>query len=605
MSEEDQNVDVTALPKFDMPSYESKMTAKEVKSLAIRHGIPLDLHPVSLTEGWTMDQLPDDSIGLYEQYFEFSGVRVPFSTFLLAVIKHFRVHISQLVPLGLNRLTMFELYYRSLNIVPSVSLFRAFYKISKQGHWFSFEKRVGKNVGGQIFRETFSGLKGWKQRFFFLDRRAIPDAMAWRHHDSDVNDPVPEDGFDASDGGLATTWDFPSFCLIFKDTEGNAVTMSEYLRFPFLSRASITKGPPLTSQDQIEQHTTRPLPSDQTISKKTDHQKMVEVEDPKIVAIRERKARAAAKKKEKKRQGGDGGEGSRPKTKRRKTIARKDGQAASEAISSPEPFRTIDPNKANPSGAAAAATAESPVATQTASPQRPVPRGNNKGESSWHQAYYVPEWFIHRRCRLDTPMLCRELMAHLAPPTVQEESNALNNATALERAWFSLARGALAQTDILERKLRDDHAGCPEKIRWLETQNNKLSQVNNDQSLRIKELEDILAQKDHALVYAERINAEQAQEKAKLVAQLGKTKKENFDCIRQLLPTVVERLFQSHEYKQSLSRPFNLAIQAGWEKGLTEERSEADIVELMSRMENFDAYTDKKMYVEYDKMFEK
>ncbi|GKF13868.1 hypothetical protein Tco_0055330, partial [Tanacetum coccineum] len=35
MSEEDQNADVAALPKFDMPSYESKMTAKDVKSLAV------------------------------------------------------------------------------------------------------------------------------------------------------------------------------------------------------------------------------------------------------------------------------------------------------------------------------------------------------------------------------------------------------------------------------------------------------------------------------------------------------------------------------------------------------------------------------------------
>ncbi|GKC85713.1 hypothetical protein Tco_1141430 [Tanacetum coccineum] len=80
-----QCIAIVVQPKFDMPSYESEMTSKDVKSLALRHGIPLDLHPVALTKGWTMDQLPDDIIGLYEQYFEFSGIRVPFSTFLLAV----------------------------------------------------------------------------------------------------------------------------------------------------------------------------------------------------------------------------------------------------------------------------------------------------------------------------------------------------------------------------------------------------------------------------------------------------------------------------------------------------------------------------------------
>ncbi|GJZ68767.1 novel plant SNARE 11 [Tanacetum coccineum] len=35
VSEEDQTADVAALPKFDMPSYESKMIAKDVKSLAV------------------------------------------------------------------------------------------------------------------------------------------------------------------------------------------------------------------------------------------------------------------------------------------------------------------------------------------------------------------------------------------------------------------------------------------------------------------------------------------------------------------------------------------------------------------------------------------
>ncbi|GJR16135.1 hypothetical protein Tco_0798787 [Tanacetum coccineum] len=115
----------------------------------------------------------------------------------------------------------------------------------------------------------------------------------------------------------------------------------------------------------------------------------------------------------------------------------------------------------------------------------------------------------------------------------------------------------------------------------------------------------MLAKKDYALVFAERINIERAQEKEKLVTQLGRTEMEKFDCVRKLLPTMVERLFQSHEYKQSLSEPFNLAIQAGWGKGLIRERSKEDLLDLMGRMENFDAYADKKMYVEYEKLFEK
>nr|GEW15049.1 hypothetical protein [Tanacetum cinerariifolium] len=59
-----------------MPSHESSMSARDIKSLAIRHEIPLDLHPVALRKAWTMDKLSDDSIGLYEQYFQFSRIRI-------------------------------------------------------------------------------------------------------------------------------------------------------------------------------------------------------------------------------------------------------------------------------------------------------------------------------------------------------------------------------------------------------------------------------------------------------------------------------------------------------------------------------------------------
>ncbi|GJV66893.1 hypothetical protein Tco_1482402 [Tanacetum coccineum] len=72
-------------------------------------------------------------------------------------------------------------------------------QLSKQGDWFSFEKRAGKDFQGKILNETFSCMKKWKGRFFFINRRAIPDAMCWRHHDSDISDPAPKDGFDEAD----------------------------------------------------------------------------------------------------------------------------------------------------------------------------------------------------------------------------------------------------------------------------------------------------------------------------------------------------------------------------------------------------------------------
>nr|GEY17716.1 hypothetical protein [Tanacetum cinerariifolium] len=159
------------------------MTAKDVKSLALRHGIPLDLHPVALTEGWTMDKLPDDMIAC-------------------------AVGIE---PIDCVRAILSEPEYPSFYINDPVS---------EDG--FSMQ-----DVEAHTER--------------VIDLRPVPSGLLFQ-------------------GGLVTTWDYPGFRHIFKDTEGNVVTMSEYLRFPFLSGASILKRPALTSQDRIPQHTTCPLP---------------------------------------------------------------------------------------------------------------------------------------------------------------------------------------------------------------------------------------------------------------------------------------------------------------------------------------------------------
>ena len=124
-----------------------------------------------------INKLPRDKIGIYTRQLDIGGIQIPFSRFLLALIKHFKVHISQLVPIGLNRVTLFEVRCYSLNCQPTVTLFRVFYRLCKQGHWFSFESRTGRKAK-KCFVEVLTGLKFWKEEFFLIDRSAIPDAMA-------------------------------------------------------------------------------------------------------------------------------------------------------------------------------------------------------------------------------------------------------------------------------------------------------------------------------------------------------------------------------------------------------------------------------------------
>nr|GEU96764.1 hypothetical protein [Tanacetum cinerariifolium] len=361
--------------------------------------------------------------------------------------------------------------------------------------------------------------------------------------------------------------------------------MSEYLRFPFLSGAT-------------------------AIPDKTDHQKEVETEDPKIVATRERKARVVAKKSEKKKRGLDEEEGSRPQGKRKKKTfaARRDSSAASERVSSLEPIRMADPvvlNMENPSGGAANiaesqgdqslhashhdsdnhsvhedqtemnltivpievlqpspsdhSVHRSLTTERTTSPARLSAQGahGDEGGSSRDQAYYVPKWFIHRRCR------------------ALAQADMLERYKNLQTDYNSLAKAHADCEDTVRQLIEAREASQQSSRLYLEMSERELSQVNKLQALKIKELEYTLARKDSALVYAERINDERAQEKERLIAQLSK------------------------------QRWKNLIVFVGWRKGLDEERSEEDLLALMSRMEGFDVYADKKMRVEYDKLFEK
>nr|GEZ01079.1 hypothetical protein [Tanacetum cinerariifolium] len=173
--------------KFDMHIYVSTLTSKELKEAIDTYGIPTDLNPRLPDPDLTMDKLSANDIGIYVEQLEQDEMRIPFSTFLLVVIKHFRVHISQLVPIGVNKVTMFELRCRSLRISYTVSLFCVFYKLCKQGHWFSFENKSGKCTK-KCFREITPSIKGWTKKFFLIDQRAIPDAMAQRDRDTDVSD---------------------------------------------------------------------------------------------------------------------------------------------------------------------------------------------------------------------------------------------------------------------------------------------------------------------------------------------------------------------------------------------------------------------------------
>ncbi|GKG05274.1 hypothetical protein Tco_0325360, partial [Tanacetum coccineum] len=145
------------------------------------------------------------------------------------------------------------MYCRALNITLTVPLFRVFYKLCKQGNWFSFQNNVGKGLKPCI-RGAPTSLKKWKDNFFLIDRPAAPIAMSWRHHDSSVADVLPGPSeYNAADvatllevpillhkpynsllyvAGLSPTWKGLGHVPIIKGPRGEVLTMAEFLRLP-------------------------------------------------------------------------------------------------------------------------------------------------------------------------------------------------------------------------------------------------------------------------------------------------------------------------------------------------------------------------------------
>ncbi|GKD30502.1 hypothetical protein Tco_1241280, partial [Tanacetum coccineum] len=127
--------------------------------------------------------------------------------------------------------------------------------------------------------------------------------------------------------------------------------------------------------------------------------------------------------------------------------------------------------------------------------ETPMPDPLSKGVgadgagSSLPPSLFVPSWGIHQRSRVTTPEECRDLMVNLIPPGVREEMNLLDNNIVLDRDWFSLARGAMAQTHALCQKLREEHAHCSEGLAVVRAEKNSLMATNAEQTLQIKELE--------------------------------------------------------------------------------------------------------------------
>ncbi|GJZ20962.1 hypothetical protein Tco_0558001 [Tanacetum coccineum] len=151
--------------------------------------IPEEIHPVLPNRGDTIHERPARKIGLYTRFFDIANFRLPLSTFLVNILRHFHINISQLFVIGAAKVSHFEILCRVYEIVPTVGLFRCFYVNSKKNGWISFSKRS--DNAPVCYTKPLDYLKNWNNHFFWVDDFACPASFPWHTARNVTRDHAP------------------------------------------------------------------------------------------------------------------------------------------------------------------------------------------------------------------------------------------------------------------------------------------------------------------------------------------------------------------------------------------------------------------------------
>ncbi|GJV99977.1 hypothetical protein Tco_1555229 [Tanacetum coccineum] len=355
--------------------------------------------------------------------------------------------------------------------------------------------------------------------------KAAPIAMSWRHHDSSVSDHIPKpDEYNASDlaklrevviplrkpppnilyvAGLSNVWKHAGRAFSIKDSNGDVITMAEFLRLPDFHGCKVSAGELLPPGSARVTHLTAPAERVEDIPPKTGDMMVAELPCRKVLR-----------------------EGVR---KKRRVRVVNPMQPTSEHVSSPtplnhaEPLTTIageahvtPPTSAGRMGVLRDQTDEpvtppvvnvgefptgredgqdgadamfaneghgdnegglSGLQTQP-SPARPADRlletvekpASDKIVPDAEASYsvgrfgnlpFTPQWGLTESSRMDNSRQCRDMMSNLFTPADLEFFNeGVRHESAVKRSWKMLCQSAQQQANVLLRfeSLMEEHA---------------------------------------------------------------------------------------------------------------------------------------------------
>ncbi|GKD65546.1 hypothetical protein Tco_1307654, partial [Tanacetum coccineum] len=115
--------------------------------------IPDDVHPQLPSPNQTIHEMPSGKIGVYTRFFEYANFRLPLSTFLVNVLRYYRINLSQLSVIAAAKVSHFEILCRVHGIEPTVRLFRCFY-VDSFACPASFPWHTDKNVSRDPFPKS-------------------------------------------------------------------------------------------------------------------------------------------------------------------------------------------------------------------------------------------------------------------------------------------------------------------------------------------------------------------------------------------------------------------------------------------------------------------